>query len=110
MNINEVIEAADSLAHIAANVSGKLDMSPHQTHPELLYKQMQEWAKELVDAAEAYWKSKGSDEDGMPPENLQRKILDIEVPIYHPEDSTVNGLEDYRHQTPMMPYLVQVNP
>ena len=78
MEITKVIDSADSLAHIAANVSGKLDMSPRQTHPELLYKQMQEWAKELVDAAGAYWKSKGSDEDGMPPEKMQRKILDIE--------------------------------
>ena len=115
-NIKNIIAAADKMAHVCAEAAGRLDVAGSHSLSALV-NLCQETSAQIKSAVDCYWREKGTDTDGMPTDEgtglerkVQRRILDIEVPIYHPEDATVNGEPDYRHQTPMMPYLVQVNP
>lgn len=108
MKIEEVIAAADELAHICANIGGYLDVAEGGS-AEGLTALCQQSSKKLVKAAEEYWKAKGTDEDGMPQSleekpSKQENTIHIEAHVRYPEDAAVNGKEEDK-DLPTMPYL-----
>lgn len=62
--IMDVVNAADNLAHVAAFVSGRLDICGLGADGAL--KLIAECRRTLAEAADGYWKTKGTDEDGIP--------------------------------------------
>ena len=114
-NTENIIAAADKMAHVCAEAAGRFDVAGSHSLSALV-KLCQQTSARIKSAVDCYWREKGSDTDGMPTDEgtglerkVQRRILDIDVPIYHPEDSTVNGEEDSR-ESPRMPCLTQVVP
>ena len=114
-NTKNIIAAADKMAHVCAEAAGRFDVVDSHSLSALV-KLCQETSAQIKSAVDCYWREKGTDTDGMPTDEgtglerkVQRRILDIDVPIYHPEDSTVNGEEDSR-KSPRMPCLTQVVP
>ena len=62
--IERTISAADNLAHVAAFVSGRLDVFGMSAKEALSL--ISECRSVLEEAASGYWKTKGTDEDGIP--------------------------------------------
>lgn len=62
--IEKTISAADNLAHVAAFVSGRLDVFGIGAKEALAL--VRECKDVLQEAASGYWKTKGTDEDGIP--------------------------------------------
>lgn len=62
--LREIVEAADRLAHVCAFVSGKLDIRGFGAAKALSL--IAECRSQLEEAASGWWKTKGSDEDGIP--------------------------------------------
>ena len=62
--IEKMITAADNLAHVAAFVSGRLDVVGLDAKRALSL--ISECRGTLEEAASGYWRTKGTDEDGMP--------------------------------------------
>ena len=75
----EIITAADNLAHVAAFISGRLDVQGLSSKGALDL--ISECRDALLEAASGYWKTKGTDEDGIP---LARTmgVLDEVFPEY----------------------------
>ena len=108
MQIERVIAAADSLAHVCAYVGGSLDVS-EGGRAEGLTALCQQSSKELAEAAAKYWKAKGTDEDGVPlgmeeASSEPQNIIKIEAHVRYPEDAYVNGKQE-DEDLPTMPYL-----
>ena len=66
-NLEKTIRASDDLAHKCAEVAGRLDVTGAVNLPNLVAL-WQSCKEQLLAATEAYWKAKGTDEDGMPKE------------------------------------------
>lgn len=60
----DLIGAADSMAHVCAYVSGRLDICGLSGKSAL--ELISECRKKLYEAASSWWKTKGTDEDGLP--------------------------------------------
>ena len=63
--LESMIEAADNMAHVCAYVSGRLDICGLSAKQVLSL--ISECCSALNEAADGWWKTKGTDEDGMPP-------------------------------------------
>lgn len=66
-NLEKTNSAADELAHKCAEVAGRLELTGAVNLPNLVAL-CQSCKEQLLAATEAYWKAKGTDEDGMPKE------------------------------------------
>lgn len=66
-NVKKTISAADSMAHECAQIAGRLELTGAVNLPNLVAL-CQCCKEQLLAATEAYWKAKGTDEDGMPKE------------------------------------------
>lgn len=62
--LRAIFTAADSMAHVCAFVSGRLDICGLNAKTALSL--IAECRSQLEEAASGWWKTKGSDEDGIP--------------------------------------------
>ncbi len=66
-NLEKITIASDDLAHKSAEVAGRLEVTGAVNLPNLVAL-CQSCKEQLLAATGAYWKAKGTDEDGMPKE------------------------------------------
>lgn len=62
--LKELITAADSMAHVCAYVAGRLDVCGYSAKKALAL--LAKCRADLSEVADGWWKTKGSDEDGIP--------------------------------------------
>lgn len=63
-DFQKIVAAADAMAHVCAFVSGRLDISGMSAKKALSL--LAECRARLDEAADGWWKTKGSDEGGIP--------------------------------------------
>ncbi len=80
---NELISAADSMAHVCAYVSGRLDICGLGAKSAL--ELISECRKKLDEAASSWWQTKGTDEDGLP----VKRVMSINDEVF-PHDIPYN--------------------